>query len=256
MCPKSQLQTSTILTQLSWALSMPTKNHASWVVSVNLNVHRSLCDGHLQQTFQWTQTEKVQQKTLRIVLMRRSVETSSSWSTWTVHWGNIPQGQINQTASVSCWKLKVKPARSPSYHCTELIHKDQAIVESKSEVLEKFPRIFDGISNLQLGQRYRIKLNPDEDLTHSLFTPWHVPLRVLSQVHQELDQMEAMGVISKVNKPTPWCAEMVVVPKKAGLVQICVDLKPLNESVLREAHPLLKVDETLPNFQEPSYSTN
>jgi len=53
-----------------------------------------------------------------------------------------------------------------------------------------------------------------------------------------------MGVISKVDKPTPWCAGMVVVPKKSGAVRICVDLKPLNESVQREVHPLPKDDET------------
>ena len=38
---------------------------------------------------------------------------------------------------------------------------------------------------------------------------------------------------------------MVVVPKKTGAVRICVDLKPLNTSVLREVHPLPKVDDTL-----------
>ena len=54
-----------------------------------------------------------------------------------------------------------------------------------------------------------------------------------------------MGVISPVDTPTPWCAGMVVVPKKSGNIHICVDLKLLNESVLREVHPLPKVDETL-----------
>ena len=38
---------------------------------------------------------------------------------------------------------------------------------------------------------------------------------------------------------------MVVVPKKSGDIRIYVDLKPLNESVLRETHPLPGVDETL-----------
>ena len=57
--------------------------------------------------------------------------------------------------------------------------------------------------------------------------------------------MEKAGVISKVSQPTPWCAGMVVVPKKNGKVCICVDLKPLNHSVLREVHPLPKVDKTL-----------
>ena len=57
--------------------------------------------------------------------------------------------------------------------------------------------------------------------------------------------MDSLGVISKVDTPTPWCAGMVVVQKKSGDVRICVDLKPLNESVLREVHPIPSVDETL-----------
>ena len=57
--------------------------------------------------------------------------------------------------------------------------------------------------------------------------------------------MEKVGVISKVSEPTPWCAGMVVIPKKSGSMRICVDLKPLNKSILREVHPLPRVDETL-----------
>ena len=57
--------------------------------------------------------------------------------------------------------------------------------------------------------------------------------------------MESLGVISRVDQPTPWCAGMVVVPKKNGDIRICVDLKPLNSNVLREVHPLPTVDETL-----------
>ena len=60
--------------------------------------------------------------------------------------------------------------------------------------------------------------------------------------------MEQLGVISKVMEPTPWCAGMVVVPKGSGKVRICVDLKPLNESLMGELHPLPKVDSTLAQF--------
>ena len=38
---------------------------------------------------------------------------------------------------------------------------------------------------------------------------------------------------------------MVVAPKNNGDIRICVDFRPLNSSVLREVHPLPKVDETL-----------
>ena len=57
--------------------------------------------------------------------------------------------------------------------------------------------------------------------------------------------MEAQGFISRVQQPTLWCAAMVVVNKKNGGVRISVDLKLLNRCVLREHHPLPKVDEVL-----------
>ena len=57
-------------------------------------------------------------------------------------------------------------------------------------------------------------------------------------------------MISKASEPTLWCAGMVVTPKRSGSVCICVDLKPLNQSVLREVHPLPKVDEMLAQLAE------
>ena len=56
--------------------------------------------------------------------------------------------------------------------------------------------------------------------------------------------MESLNVISKVEVPTPWCAGMVVVPKKTCTIRICLDLKPLNENVQRKVHPLPLVDDT------------
>ena len=57
--------------------------------------------------------------------------------------------------------------------------------------------------------------------------------------------MEQLGVISKVDEPTDWCAGMVVVPKQDSKACICVDLTKLNESVHRERHILPSVDHTL-----------
>ena len=67
----------------------------------------------------------------------------------------------------------------------------------------------------------------------------------MTKLKQELNDIEAQGVISKVQQPTQWCAGMVIVSKKSGGVRVCVDLKPLNRCVLREHHPLPKVDKVL-----------
>ena len=48
-----------------------------------------------------------------------------------------------------------------------------------------------------------------------------------------------------MSQPTEWCAGMVVVPKRSGALRICVDLKPLNENVLREVYPIPTVTNTL-----------
>ena len=91
---------------------------------------------------------------------------------------------------------------------------------------------------------YGIQLKPDAK-PFSLFTACKIPIPLCDKVQNEIARMEASGVISKVDQPTEWCSGMVVVQKKSGDVRICVDLKHLNENVLREVHPMPQVDETL-----------
>jgi len=80
------------------------------------------------------------------------------------------------------------------------------LLKESNHFREKFPQVFQGLGNL--GEEYKIKLTPDAK-PYSLFTPRHVPLPLCSKVTEELNKMEAMGVISKVIEPTPWCAGMV-----------------------------------------------
>ena len=52
-------------------------------------------------------------------------------------------------------------------------------------------------------------------------------------------------MISQIKEPTEWCAGMVPVQKKNGLVCICVDLTHLNQTVKRECHQLPAVEQVL-----------
>ena len=115
-------------------------------------------------------------------------------------------------------------------------------IASHSEVKRTFPRLFTGLCNL--GDPYWIQLHPNSK-PFALYTPQQVPLPLRTKVKEELNRMELLKVISKVNETTSWCAGLVVVPKKTGQVRISVDLKPLNKSVMRELHALPMVDETL-----------
>ena len=47
----------------------------------------------------------------------------------------------------------------------------------------------------------------------------------MSKVKAELERMENLGVISKVDIPNDWWSGMVVVPKPDGKIRKCLDLK-------------------------------
>ena len=116
------------------------------------------------------------------------------------------------------------------------------VADYKSLVEKSFPEVFKGLGNL--GDPYVIKLSQNAK-PHAIYTPKTIALPMRVKAQEELEKMESMGVISRVEQPTQWCAGMVAVPKKNGKLRICVDLKHLNEAVQREVHPLPKVDETL-----------
>ena len=102
------------------------------------------------------------------------------------------------------------------------------------------------------GDPYTIQLSEDV-CPYALYTPRAVPIPLRQKVIEELERMESLGVITKIEEPTEWCSGMVVVPKSNGTVRICVDLKPLNKGVLREAHPIPTVDDILAQITKGAF---
>ncbi len=138
--------------------------------------------------------------------------------------------------------LKTNLLGLPAITNLQLIQRVNATTVDDHSIMKLYPKVFTGLGTL--GGEYHI--NQKENVVpHALYVPRNIPFPLRPKVREELNRMERIGVISKVEKPTEWCAGMVVVPKKSGNVRICVDLKPLNETVLREPHPIPKVDETL-----------
>ena len=108
----------------------------------------------------------------------------------------------------------------------------------RNTIHSKFSALFKGLGNL--GEPYTIKLQSDAK-PHSLFTARKIPLPLCDVVKEELDSMESMGVISRVDYGVPvWYQSQ----KETERFE-CVDLKRLNESVLREVFPLPEVDDAL-----------
>ena len=136
-------------------------------------------------------------------------------------------------------KLQQNLLGLPAIQALRLLTQVDAV---QTPVSEQYPALFSGLGTFP--DSYRIMLKSDAQ-PFALFTPRNVPIPLRKKVEEELARMVSSGVISRVEQPSQWCAGMVVVPKKSGAVRICVDFRRLNESVLRETHPLPKVDNTL-----------
>lgn len=110
-----------------------------------------------------------------------------------------------------------------------LIARDYTI--DQETVIKLYPKLYDGLGLVQ--KPYTIKLKPDAK-PFSIKVPRRVPLPVFGKV-KELEKMEQLGIISRVEKPTDWCCGIVVVPKKdKEKVCICVDMTPLNKCDVKD----------------------
>ena len=119
-------------------------------------------------------------------------------------------------------------------------------------MLLDFQSSFEGLGTIQ-GE-YHISLQEGAKL-FALSAPRRLPLPLMPKVKLELQRMEELGVIKKVEQPTDWCAGIVVVPKSNGSLWICVDLTRLNASVRRERHVLPAVDQVVAQLSDAKVFT-
>ena len=120
-----------------------------------------------------------------------------------------------------------------------------ATVKTKSptDFISKFPTVFNGLGKIS-GEPVHIE-------TEEGATPYHitaarrVPLPLLESYRKEIERMEKLGVIKRVDEPTEWCHPVVIAPKPNGKIRLCLDLTKLNKVTKREFYQLEAVNETL-----------
>ena len=108
-----------------------------------------------------------------------------------------------------------------------------------NEILKKYEDVFDGIGCLEGA--YRIKI--DSSVTPVVHPPRKIPFTQRENVKEELDRMEALGVIRKADEPTEWVSSLVVVQKPNGKVHVCLDPRDLNKAIQGEHYPMKTVEE-------------
>ena len=114
---------------------------------------------------------------------------------------------------------------------------------SVQEVLNKHGSVFTEEPGCLHGME--VKLNVDPNATPKFFKARTVPLAMKEKVEQELDNLQKMGIISRVEF-SKWACPIVPVLKQNGNVRICGDFKvTINQACIAHHYPLPRVDELL-----------
>ena len=116
-------------------------------------------------------------------------------------------------------------------------------------VFSQYTSLFDGIGKIKDVQ---IKLHIDPDVLPKQQKHRRIPFHTRKDVEKELQRLEDLDIIEKIDGPTPWVSPIVVVPKPSGAVRICVDMRQANKAIKRERHPMPTLEDIIADLNGAS----
>ena len=120
----------------------------------------------------------------------------------------------------------------------------QKPITSKEDLIAMYPDRFQGIG--RFPGEYHIVIDPTQvPVVHA---PRKCPIKLRDDIKMELDEMESIGVIKKVNEPTDWVNSAAYSRKSSGRLRICLDPKDLNRAIKRNHHVTPTLEELTHKF--------
>ncbi len=133
-------------------------------------------------------------------------------------------------------------------HLTDLYEKSSTHLDSdQKENLRQFlvehQDVFSRSSD-DLGTTHLVKHHIDTGNNKPVKTyPYRIPLAKRNIAEQEIQKMEAAGVIEP--SCSSWLSPILLVSKPDGSVRFCCDFRKLNDSTIKEFQPIPRIDDNL-----------
>ena len=114
---------------------------------------------------------------------------------------------------------------------------------TKSIIKDRYKNVFTGLGRIG---RYHIKLR--ENNTPVVNPPRGVPRSLKERLRQAIEANAKSGVLVKVDEPTDWVHNLVVVEKKNGSLRLCLDPRNLNAVIKCEHYRISTIQEMASKF--------
>ena len=145
---------------------------------------------------------------------------------------------------------KIKPCPGPA-ECVSTATVNVNLTSSRQlkgltlkHVCSQYEDVFDGLGNLGTP----LRLEVDETVKPVQQPVRRVPEALRTPLKEYLDDLEARGVIEKVERPTEWVNSVVITRKANGNLRLCLDPKPLNKALKRCYFPMPVIEDILPEL--------
>ena len=125
------------------------------------------------------------------------------------------------------------------------LHEDIRKIETADELVRRHADVFSKDLGTLPGT---VHLQIDESAKPSNTPSRRVPTALREKFKAELDRLESLEVLAKVDAPTEWLSSVVIATKKSGALRICIDPRPLNQVLKREMHQLPILDDLMPEL--------
>ncbi|XP_018494580.1 uncharacterized protein K02A2.6-like, partial [Galendromus occidentalis] len=135
-----------------------------------------------------------------------------------------------------------------------LIRRVRAVSEDKDKTrwMERFPEVFRGPGTIR-GAEVKLKLK--ENYVPVVNPCRKIPVSQEKAVKEEIARMIKNGVVAKVNTPTEFVSNIVVVPKAHGRIRLCLDPQHLNKALQRGPHPTKRLEQIQCKMAKAAYFT-
>ena len=112
------------------------------------------------------------------------------------------------------------------------------------DLCEKYHKVFHGLGKLK---DRKINFHIDESFVPVAQSPRRIPFHLRDHVTEELEHLEKLDVIEKVEGPTTWVSNLVDAPKPKNSkdIRLYVDMRKANQAIKPERYITPTIDDII-----------